>query len=107
MSKILEGEKILKCGCAGATTHNRAHDGLEAGHKSCIIHETCEMVEAPSFEGRTARCMYFGKEVYKNECGECRGICTHEVPSKLNLAFFESRPDKEYDGFYCGCHSWD
>lgn len=102
-------EKILKCGCFGATTHPREHDGLEANHRSCIIHETCEQVDAPSFEGRRSRCFYYGKSPYKNECSECRGKekCGCEIDSTLKLAFFESKPDKEYDEFYCGCHSWD
>lgn len=100
-------EKILKCGCFGATRHAREHDGLEANHRSCIIHDTCETVDAPSFEGRRARCLYYGKSAHKSECDLCEKECSHEVDSSTQQAFFESKPDKEHDEFYCGCHSWN
>jgi hypothetical protein len=29
------------------------------------------------------------------------------VPSSKELAFFESKPDQEYDTYYCGCLGWD
>jgi len=46
---------------------------------------------------RLARCAYFAGE---------KG--THAlVPSKKELAFFESMPDQDYDQYYCGCRGWD
>lgn len=46
----------------------------------------------PDFEGRTAI------------CSDCKG---NEVPSNIDLAFFESTPEKEHDRYYCGCRGWD
>ena len=33
--------------------------------------------------------------------------CGHREPSAPGLAFFQYRPDKEYDSYYCGCYGWD
>ena len=30
-----------------------------------------------------------------------------ERESSIELPFFEYKPDKEYDKFYCGCGGWD
>lgn len=102
---------MLKCGCNGMATHGNEHDGLPAYHPTCIVHETCEVVETPSFEGRTARCDHYGTAPgRRNECSECRGktACECEKPSSINLAFFQSQPEKEHDSYYCGCaFGWD
>lgn len=29
------------------------------------------------------------------------------VPSSVDLAFFEYRPDEPEDIYYCGCYGWD
>lgn len=53
----------------------------------------CEGFEADEvLEGRTARCCY-GCGSYDN--------------SRPSLPFFEYRPDREYDTYYCGCYGWD
>lgn len=46
---------------------------------------------APDLTGRKAKCCYCGKE----------------RESSPELPFFEYKPDKEYDKFYCGCWGWD
>jgi hypothetical protein len=68
---------------------------------------------------RMARCNYFGKPYphpngyHGCECRNCRdvnkGVCVCERPSSdgAKLAFFQARPEREYDSFYCGCHSWE
>lgn len=100
--------EMLKCGCSGMMAHNNPHDGLASGHPTCIVHECCEVVPAPDLTGRLARCAYYGKEVNRNECDRCYGVCSDERPSNVtHLAFFEYHPDQPYDEFYCGCHSWD
>lgn len=99
--------KMLKCGCTGMATHHNAHDGLEPDHPSCIVHECCEVAETPDLSGRMARCIYYGKDVYKSECDDCRGLCGCEKKSSINLAFFEYHPEEKYDRYYCGCHGWD
>lgn len=37
-------------------------------------------------------------------CDECRKT---KVPSRWGLPFFEYRPDRDTDKFYCGCWGWD
>lgn len=56
--------------------------------------DNMRVVEAPDLTGRRARCGYFKS-------------CGNEVPSALNLWFFEHRPDKDYDSHYCACKGYD
>ena len=84
--------KMMKCGhSANATT--TGPDGTKVD--CCAIcaprPEAFEAAQAPSLTGRSARCSYCGKL----------------VPSDLNLAFFEHRPAKPTDSYYCGCRGWD
>ncbi len=37
---------------------------------------------------------------------ECAHCDTTEPSSKSNLAFFEARPDRDTDLYYCGCWGW-
>lgn len=46
--------------------------------------------EQPNLEDRRAKCAYCGKT----------------TDSKLTLPFFEYRPKKEFDEYYCGCRGW-
>ena len=39
----------------------------------------------------------------KAKCPDCKKI----VDSNYNLAFFEYRPEYNYDSYYCGCRGWD
>lgn len=62
----------------------------------CVICDCEEVVAAPDLTGRVARCSYF------------KTRCQSERPSTdRGLAFFEHRPDREYDEYYCGCYGWD
>lgn len=101
--------KLLKCGCNGMATHQNLHDEYKEPHPTCIVHNTCEVIEKPSLDNRLARCTYYGTEISsrRNECNQCRSICTHTEQSNVNLAFFQFKPTEEFDEFYCGCHSWD
>lgn len=47
--------------------------------------------EQPKLDGRRAKCL----------------SCSNETESAGNLAFFEYRPDADYDLFYDGCYGWD
>jgi len=49
----------------------------------------------PNLTGRKARCTYYG------------GKCKSEIDSNFNLPFFNYRPDREYDEYYCGCYGWN
>ena len=46
--------------------------------------------------GRQASCSMIGTQGF------------HAIKvSSLDLAFFQYRPDEEYDFYYCGCIGWD
>ena len=98
---------MMKCGHTGFAL---VHLGGKQ-YWCCVICECYEPVETPNLTGRKARCDYFGKKTHRSECDACRtfddGLCHCEEPSASGLAFFQYRPDKEFDEFYCGCHGWD
>lgn len=54
-----------------------------------------EIAKEADLTGRKARCSYYGSK--------CHSI----ADSNFSLPFFEHRPDREYDSFYCGCWGWD
>ena len=69
---------------------------------SCLICSCLEInKDPPNLEGRLAKCSYRAK----------RNGLKHEPeatkPSSSALAFFEYKPDSEFDRYYCGCHGWD
>ena len=103
--------QFLSCGCSATTTHSGAHDGLLPNHPSCFSHDCCEVVEPPDLTGRQARCSEYGRPTgqgnMSSECRDCKDVCMHELPSSIHLPFFTYRPKKEFDEFYCGCHSWN
>lgn len=85
---------MMKCGHAanGETLPERLPVcvicvGLNAGAN--------QVAEFPDLENRRARCTYYGSK------------CQSEIESSLDLAFFELRPEKEFDEFYCGCWGWN
>lgn len=88
------------------------------GKPSCVICAgirpgAMQVVESPNLDGRMARCAHHGANLrVRSKEGPCgHGVCTCEKPSaeglKGRLAFFEHRPDKERDLYYCGCAGWD
>ena len=100
---------MMDCGHASMARHENAHDGFDGPHPSCVIHESCTVVEAPDLTGRTARCAYWKSP--KNEpvttpfC--TKGGCSCELPSSSRMAFFNHFPNQEFDQYYCGCWGWD
>ena len=58
--------------------------------KSTIVKRTIENM-TDGLEGRKARCAW----------------CNKKTDSRWDLAFFEYKPNKEYDEYYCGCGGWD
>jgi len=98
---------LLACGHVAESTSRDGQPtcpicfGIDAGADTVI--------PTPDLIGRKARCAYYGKLPRKNECDVCRtgSPCQCERPSSLDLAFFEYKPEAEYDEFYCGCHGWD
>lgn len=79
----------------------------------CLVCDCAEPLPSlPDLTGRKARCFYYNCEVGRhNETYYpklMRGnLCGSEVNSDAGLPFFAHKPDKPYDEFYCGCHSWD
>lgn len=82
-------EVIMECGHAANATCK--------GEPICVIctgiHPGAKTIaKTPDLTGRTARCSYGGHA---------------DVPSRLNLAFFEYLPGQEFDRYYCGCYGWN
>lgn len=128
---------MLACGCRAMSTHSDEHDGLPAGHPSCVVHfndaegRGCKVVEAPDLSGRRARCDYYGSTTrFRNAGpiyggGDKLGLCENggkgcrcEVPSSTDLPFFSylgpgskhhaaRKGPQEFDNFFCGCAGWD
>jgi hypothetical protein len=78
---------MMKCGHAANSTHN--------GKPSCVIcfgivEGADEIANTPDLSNRKSKCS-----------------CGNTVPSNTELAFFEYRPDREYDNYFCGCLGWD
>jgi hypothetical protein len=97
---------LMQCGhtAQATTTLPPDEDGTERTIRCCVIcagidkgYNIC--ADKPSLKGRKARCDYW-RSKDKHQPGD-------EVDSKWSLAFFEYRPDKEYDKYYCGCFGWN
>ncbi len=83
--------QVMKCG-------HRANG--TSGNRTCCV--GCAMngddrafeeeTEVPDLSGRMAMCCY-------GEHGK--------VAASFNLAFFEQKPNDEFDRYYCGCFGWD
>ena len=109
-----EDMPIMECGCQANSMGKPAHYEGEA-MPSCVIH-SCFKAAAPQpdYSGRKARCFYYGKKTRKSECnykGDVKEngewVCRCERPTTPNLPFMKLLPNKDYDEFYCGCHSWN
>lgn len=80
---------LMKCG-------HTANAVTAEGKPCCVIYAPSEdsytiLLERPELTGRLAKC---------SDCGAV-------TDSKWRLPFFEYKPDKEYDEYYCGCYGWD
>jgi hypothetical protein len=84
---------LMKCGHS-----DNAKRVLNNGEQipACVICGCTEVAETPiDLTGRKARCTYYGSK------------CHSEIDSRLNLAFFNHKPDSKYDEYYCGCWGWN
>ena len=107
----ISNKPLLSCGCT-AMALKKMKDGSDIWW--CVVHDCGEQVPKPDLTRRKARCAYYGKPVkisaYNgNCCNICKGgdICRCEKDSNLNLWFFQYKPDKPYDEYYCACHGCD
>ena len=93
---------FMECGHSANAEHV-----LEDGTKipSCAICMCDKIVEdKPDLTGRKARCDYFGQTFrHSGRMVTCHG----ETNSKYSLAFFEHRPTRPFDKYYCGCYGWN
>jgi len=82
---------IMECGCAANGTL-RQMDGIvfDPPIPICAVHDCTIIMTPPDLTGRTAKC---------NDHGE--------VPSSLDLPFFQHRPEWPHDRYYCGCRGWN
>ena len=81
--------KLMQCGHIG-------YAQTKDGKPYCLICDCSKVAKDQSkiskvIVGRKAKCMYCDK--FEN--------------SSYNLPFFQPRPDKDYDLYYCGCGGWD
>lgn len=85
MAKRIENN-LMSCGHIA-----NAKNSLD--NPCCVICDcdTLAQKQIVSLEGRKAKC---------NECN-----CV--VDSDTNLAFFEYKPNEEFDSYYCGCKGWE
>lgn len=78
---------LMKCG--------HTANALTNGKPCCAIcvpkREAFEIVEGFDLKNRIAKCCY----------------CSKKRTSDLDLPFFEYKPNKEFDEYYCGCYGWD
>lgn len=127
--------QLMNCGCAGMARHNNAHDGLPAGHPSCVTHldakEACTPASDPRLEGRFAKCgdgctvrpssadlaffEYLGPDspASKQNCAQCgyyeeaHKYDPSRVSSKPVNCQFRPHGPYEFDRYYCGHSGWD
>ena len=85
------GKPMMQCGHAANAKDNQGNPccvicaGINPGAKTIAT-------DLPDLDGRKAKCGY--------GCGSTRD-------SSTDLAFFEHRPDRECDKYYCGCQGWN
>lgn len=78
---------------------------LKCGHKPNATNgagEPCCAICAPSPESREIDRVVDLKD-RKCKCSLCKKV----VPSNEHIAFFEYKPDDEFDSHYDGCMGWD
>lgn len=76
---------MMKCG------HSPNGKDAVTGNPVCVICGCDEVTDDPYLSNREAKCL----------------LCNERQPSDTNLPFFEYKPNREYDGFYCGCRGYD
>lgn len=83
-------QPMMECGHAANATRD--------GEPACVIcigiNPGALVIAAvqPDLTGRIARCTHCGQTMRSDAPG---------------LAFFEYRPDQEFDAYYNGCRGWD
>jgi len=90
-----EHKPMMRCGhAANATNEGKPCCCICSGLSGDDWKVTCD---EPDLSGRVAKCAY----------NNTVGMCKSTAPSSTELAFFEHKPDCEFDRYYCGCLGWD
>jgi hypothetical protein len=93
---------MMKCGHAANSWLRLANGDKVPACVICagIVDGAYEVAESePDLTGRLMRCGYTRRRDGSPHPGP--------VPSSTSAAFFEYKPDAEFDAFYCGCWGWD
>lgn len=92
---------MMRCGHAANAHRNHADGTKTPVCAMCLgigdLGGDEVMPERPSLEGREMKCTYLRTR---------NGREHTPMPSRWNAAFFEHRPDDDYDRYYCGCYGW-
>lgn len=81
----MKDRPLMKCG-------HTAQGTTADGKPYCVICDCAEVEnDTPDLTGRQAKCCY----------------CGRVAKSDYDLPFFEAKPDKDFDEYYCGCEGWD
>ncbi len=80
---------MMKCGHAANAKSN--------GKPSCVI---CVGIHTGAMEVDPAPTQLVER------VAEC-AYCSKQAPSSLDLPFFEHRPERADDKYYCGCRGWE
>lgn len=83
---------LMKCGCVSQAVRPNG-DPVCTSHMNLTPDAEIVAATVPDFGNRQAKCPY---------CGEFADSKNYE-----RLPFFEHRPDKSYDSYYCGCRGWN
>lgn len=77
--------ELMECGHLGY--------GKTMDNKPYCIMCDCDKVsdKVANLEGRIAKCSW----------------CDNKKESSYKLPFFQYKPSKEYDEYYCGCGGWE
>lgn len=101
---------MMKCGHAANATNS---DGKPVCAICILIGLGADEVAAtPALSGRIAKCSYTKchetwLRKHDTHYGEFGADGQSFAPSSTNLPFFEHKPDKPFDEYFCGCWGWD
>src|SRR4029077_7656227 len=92
---------ILSCGHDATKHFKHSWEHFHKGSHSPWYCEVCgsdsPIKFRPGLAGRQAKCTYCGALAASD--GEQGKYC--------DLPFFQHRPERERDSYYCGCRGWD
>lgn len=79
---------------------------MKCGHVVDEKHPKCDLCNCTTIL-REVMNNTDGLENRKARCCQHKTSKPPEVPSRWDLPFFNYRPDKDFDEYYCGCWGWE